>query len=276
VACEALGVLLRKAVQTASSRGVSNPFSAEIGILDDDQLDDEVIQRAYQGAPITFFQETWHSVVAIVADNLHRDGVSKPPYRDDIWPHRHSQYIHRLQEKLLRGLDASAQQVPRGIRAHFCYALTPLFGTPFQQQVKDLFRPMWLLDPWLPVDRLVEQFLNFALRLEYEKFGEIMEALLEGEDPQSRVVAARQATITALVVPEARDVTARLILGDEHIRKGMAEVAGYATRGRSFVFSALLYLGGSHKLKLTPNWPVRGGVGGECRSRRRAPACATG
>jgi hypothetical protein len=135
---------------------------------------------------------------------------------------------------------------------------------------------MWLLDPWLPVDRLVEQFLNFALRLEYEKFGEIMEALLEGEDPQSRVVAARQATITALVVPEARDVTARLILGDEHIRKGMAEVAGYATRGRSFVFSALLYLGGSHKLKLTPNWPVRGGVGGECRSRRRATACVTG
>jgi len=556
--CEALGVLLRNAVKTAASRGIPNPFSDEVGIFEDHQLDEHVIQPAYQAAPITFFQQIWQSIVTIVATTLERDRKTKPPYRDSVWRYRQAQFNHSVHDKLLRGveagiravavsdfetfsvivgkvsvlhattiecllvqgyaaaaqqhpdealsfllsdtsrlhvgpiddpggpaqelirgaslvcsekaltslgavlmdyysawegtaeglharghsqyrllssipaerrsekvtlrlqelerhfgllevapspslageavggpitsdaadamtddqwlasmakcsssclivlpdgstnsgalglaqelqrvasndrdrfgrfieripktanpayfqaiimaladesvpaemalaacrvaqqlegdavgqwipyclgkialkdllpeavtmvcayigptspeyvrnsaystlasflrtdrrmielalpsLDLSAQQVPRALRSFFCCTLTPFFGTPFQQRVTDLFRPMWSLDPWLPADPFVEQFLNFAFRLEYKQFTEVMGVLLNCGDAEIEVMASRQATITALVVPDAADILSKLISGDQYARRGLAEVCAASIR----------------------------------------------
>jgi hypothetical protein len=108
-ACEALGVQLRQAIQTAQSLGVSNPFSSDVGILNDDQLDDETIHRMYQGAPLKFFDETWPSIVEIVAANLKGDRLRRP-YRDEIWRFYDSSFSYRLHEKIIKGVTA-------GIRA---------------------------------------------------------------------------------------------------------------------------------------------------------------
>jgi hypothetical protein len=555
-ACEAFGLVLRKAVQTALSHGAANPFSDELGLLQDDQLDDQVIQRAYRGAPITFLHQTWQSIVDIVAANLEKGAGSTPPYRDSVWRHRSARFHHRIHEKLLRGVEAgiralavadfegfvaivrdaftlraatidcllvqgyasaaqnhpneaigfllsdesllsvgphddpqgpaqelirtasqtcskevlasletallayypdweskveravgysqyrllssipesarservrqrlhelgrefgplgeppsppsnfgllgppirpdatdamtddqwlaamaqypmsgpnrlpdgslnsgalglaqeltrvarndperfgklmeripknanpayfeaiimamgdesvpveralaacgighqlegrplgqsiaycvgkialigpspeavsmvcvyidaafpehvrnsayltlanlliadrtriglalpslelSARQVPRELRGHFCYALSALFGTPFQERVKDLFSPMWALDPWLPADPVVEQFLNLAFRREYGHFIRAMEALLSAAEPEIRAMAARQASIAEMVVPDASAIAVLLSSGDEHVRRGVAEACAVNVR----------------------------------------------
>jgi len=133
-------------------------------------------------------------------------------------------------EIVLPYLESLAQDVPRELRIYFCYALTPLFGTPFQARVKELFRPMWSADPWLPADHAVEQFLHFAFRLESVEFRAVMEALLEADDAEMRVIAARQVTIAALVMENGLDMTPKLLAGDTNTRKGLAEVCAADVR----------------------------------------------
>jgi len=89
---------------------------------------------------------------------------------------------------------------------------------------------MWSLDPWLPADPFVEQFLNFAFRLEYKQFTEVMGVLLNCGDAEIEVMASRQATITALVVPDAADILSKLISGDQYARRGLAEVCAASIR----------------------------------------------
>lgn len=104
----------------------------------------------------------------------------------------------------LEDLKRSAQHVPREVRSHFCYALTPLFGTPFQKQIKDLFLPMWSTDPWLPADPLVEQFLGFSFQLEFQGFAAVMTYLLEKGYAEIRAIAARRAALAAMLVTDAQ------------------------------------------------------------------------
>jgi hypothetical protein len=76
----------------------------------------------------------------------------------------------------------------------------------------------------------MEQFLNLAFRLEYASFREVIESLLDDAQLEMRVIAARQSSIAVLVVQEARELSAKLISGDQHVRKGLAEVCAANVR----------------------------------------------
>src|SRR5271163_2129150 len=97
---------------------MSNPFSPEIGILCDDPMDDETLLRAYQGAPVKFFDEIWQSFVSIIIANLDID--STVPHSDNIWLHYDSQFSYRLHEKLIRGVEAGIRAVAVNEFNRFC------------------------------------------------------------------------------------------------------------------------------------------------------------
>jgi hypothetical protein len=119
-ACEVLGMLLRKAVTIASDLGVPNPFAPEVGVLADDQMDDEVIQRMHQGAPVVFFDETWPSICSIVASNRDGDGS---PFADKIWRFYDPEFNHRLHEKIIRGIEAGIRALAAGDFGRFSHVV---------------------------------------------------------------------------------------------------------------------------------------------------------
>jgi hypothetical protein len=120
-ACEVLGLLLRKAVAVASNLGAPNPFAPEVGVLTDDQMDDEVIQRMHQGAPIVFFDETWPSICSTVVSNL--DGDGSPPFADTIWRFYDPEFNHRLHEKIIRGIEAGVRALAAGDFERFSHVV---------------------------------------------------------------------------------------------------------------------------------------------------------
>ena len=120
-------------------------------------------------------------------------------------------------------LRNTSESLPRNLRAEFCNCLTPLLRTPFEADAISLFLKIWEQDPWLPTAR-VEHFLLYAARFAYPSIKHILETLLQSEDPEVRLSAARSVVKAALYDCDARQLMDRIADGDKQHRQGLAQV----------------------------------------------------
>lgn len=72
--------------------------------------------------------------------------------------------------------------------------------------------------------RFIERFLYFALATDFEALQPILERMLDSSNPAAAIAGARQASLVALTMEEARALAFRCIEGTENQRQGAAEV----------------------------------------------------
>ncbi len=103
--CEAIGIMLRRAWQTARAQGHYDPFAEQVDVLDERAGDEETITRAYQRAPLRFLTEVWRTFIEIVQSNLLREG--DPPFPDKIWRWYSPDTAFRFRDKLIAGVEGA-------------------------------------------------------------------------------------------------------------------------------------------------------------------------